>query len=65
MTPSIVESDGGRVFEERVGDLAGRVDRGTNLRSSAGINGGLFVAMMLMILFRVRYPRWWFDFAGN
>ena len=28
-----------------------------------GITGGLFVATMLMILFRQRYPRWWFDFA--
>lgn len=32
-------------------------------RSGAGITGGLFVATMLMILFRMRYPRWWFDFA--
>ncbi|MGH3649522.1 MAG: DUF4389 domain-containing protein [Acidimicrobiia bacterium] len=32
-------------------------------RNGAGITGGLFVATMLMILFRVRYPRWWFDFA--
>jgi len=28
-----------------------------------GITGGLFVATMLMIVFRQRYPRWWFDFA--
>ena len=28
-----------------------------------GIAGGLFVATMLMIVFRQRYPRWWFDFA--
>jgi hypothetical protein len=28
-----------------------------------GIAGGLFLATMLMILFRQRYPRWWFDFA--
>jgi len=28
-----------------------------------GIVGGLFVATMLMIVFRQRYPRWWFDFA--
>lgn len=28
-----------------------------------GITGGLFLATMLMIVFRVRYPRWWFDFA--
>jgi hypothetical protein len=24
---------------------------------------GLWVAIALMIMFRVRYPRWWFDFA--
>ena len=28
-----------------------------------GITGGLFVATMLMIVFRQRYPRWWFDFS--
>jgi hypothetical protein len=28
-----------------------------------GILGGLFIATMLMIVFRERYPRWWFDFA--
>ncbi|MGD2100983.1 MAG: DUF4389 domain-containing protein [Acidimicrobiia bacterium] len=31
--------------------------------SGAGISGGLFLATMLMIVFRQRYPRWWFDFA--
>jgi hypothetical protein len=31
--------------------------------SSGGIATGLFVATVLMILFRQRYPRWWFDFA--
>jgi hypothetical protein len=30
---------------------------------SGGIVSGLFVATSLMILFRQRYPRWWFDFA--
>jgi len=30
-----------------------------------GIAGGLFVATMLMVVFRQRYPRWWFDFALN
>ena len=28
-----------------------------------GIAGGLFLATMLMIVFRQRYPRWWFDFS--
>lgn len=31
--------------------------------SGGGIAGGLFGATLLMILFRQRYPRWWFDFA--
>lgn len=32
-------------------------------RTGGGIVGGLFFATLLMILFRQRYPRWWFDFA--
>src|SRR5262245_32074741 len=32
-------------------------------RSGLGIVGGLAVATALMIVFRQRYPRWWFDFA--
>ncbi len=32
-------------------------------RNGGGIAGGLFLATMLMIVFRNRYPRWWFDFA--
>ncbi len=32
-------------------------------RSGVGIGAGLFVATALMIVFRERYPRWWFDFA--
>lgn len=35
----------------------------TTTRSGGGISGGLFVATLLMIVFRQRYPRWWFDFA--
>jgi hypothetical protein len=31
--------------------------------SGGGILGGLAVATALMIVFRRRYPRWWFDFA--
>lgn len=37
------------------------VSRATS--TGAGIAGGLAVATALMILFRQRYPRWWFDFA--
>ena len=32
-------------------------------RTGGGIASGLFVATMLMIVFRQRYPRWWFSFA--
>jgi hypothetical protein len=39
-------------------------ETGEQIRTTGGgILGGLFVATMLMILFRERYPRWWFDFA--
>ncbi|HEX7101243.1 MAG TPA: DUF4389 domain-containing protein [Nitrolancea sp.] len=39
-------------------------DSGRHLRESGGgILGGIFLATLLMILFRQRYPRWWFDFA--
>jgi len=31
-------------------------------RSGGGIMGGLAIATALMIVFRQRYPRWWFDF---
>lgn len=30
---------------------------------TGGIVTGLFVATALMLLFRQRYPRWWFDFS--
>jgi len=35
----------------------------TATNSGGGIAAGLFGATLLMILFRRRYPRWWFDFA--
>jgi hypothetical protein len=31
--------------------------------ASGGFTGGLWLATLLMIVFRRRYPRWWFDFA--
>ncbi len=37
---------------------------GEGIRTTGGgILSGIFVATVLMILFRTRYPRWWFDFA--
>lgn len=39
-------------------------ETGETVRSSGGgIMGGLAVATALMIVFRQRYPRWWFEFA--
>lgn len=35
----------------------------TVTQTGGGIAGGLAVATALMIIFRQRYPRWWFDFA--
>lgn len=43
-------------------DEAGNVIQ-TATYTSGGVIGGLFVATALMIVFRVKYPRWWFDFT--
>jgi hypothetical protein len=46
------------------GDTRQVSDTGEVIQSgSGGIVVGLFVATMLMILFRQRYPKWWFEFA--
>ena len=39
---------------------AGSVEKRQN---GLGIHAGLALATALMIVFRQRYPRWWFDFA--
>ena len=52
-----LEFDGDRDNRRR-GEV---VSRATS--SGGGIAAGLFGATLLMILFRQRYPRWWFDFA--
>ncbi len=31
--------------------------------TGGGITTGLFIATVLMLVFRQKYPRWWFDFA--
>lgn len=41
---------------------AGEIVRRTR-DSAGGLAGGLAAATALMIVFRGRYPRWWFDFA--
>ncbi|MBU1175326.1 MAG: DUF4389 domain-containing protein [Alphaproteobacteria bacterium] len=40
-------------------DAAGQVVQ----TSGGGIAAGLTIATLLMIVFRQKYPRWWFDFA--
>ena len=35
----------------------------TASQSAGGLLSGLFLATVLMIVFRQRYPRWWFDFS--
>jgi len=43
-------------------DAAGEVVQQTQ-QSTGGLAFGLAAATALMIIFRQRYPRWWFDFA--
>lgn len=38
-------------------------EAGEAVRSTGGFGASLAIATALMILFRRRYPRWWFDFA--
>ena len=51
----LVSGGGGSSF---LGGVGGAVQT-----SGGGIAGGLAVATALMIVFRQRYPRWWFDFV--
>jgi hypothetical protein len=52
---SILSSDATQTAYNRSGT--------TVTHTGGGIASGLFVATLLMIVFRQRYPRWWFDFA--
>ena len=46
------------------GNSSGQYDGATaTITSGGGIVAGLFLATALMIVFRLVYPRWWFDFA--
>ncbi len=46
------------------GDAEAVTETGERVSANAGgIAAGLAVATALMIVFRQRYPRWWFDFA--
>lgn len=51
----LLTSGGGETVVTEAGD---RIEQ-----SGGGVLAGLFLATMLMLVFRLRYPRWWFDFA--
>ena len=52
------------VLLSATGDQTVVTETGERLeRAGWSISTGLAVATMLMIVFRMRYPRWWFDFA--
>ncbi len=50
-----------------IGDEAFNVGGGTvdNARFTAGFGGVLFVPTVLMLLFRRKYPDWWFNWNLN
>jgi len=50
---ALVTGSGETVYMDEAGQVVGRV---------GGLASGLVVATALMIIFRRRYPRWWFDF---
>ena len=52
---SLLTMAGGGGFSNEANDYV--------MANGGGIAGGLVVATALMILFRQRYPRWWFNFA--
>lgn len=51
---AIISAEGTRSYTDELGRKV--------VESGPGIAGALFVATALMILFRQRYPKWWFDF---
>lgn len=50
----LLTGSGGTQYVDQAGRATGFAAGGTT---------GLFLATVLMIVFRQRYPRWWFDFA--
>jgi hypothetical protein len=58
----LISVTGDTVTNTVVLNQAGEVVR-TSRNTAAGLVSGLAAATALMILFRQRYPRWWFDFS--
>jgi hypothetical protein len=59
---SLISGAGETVTNTVYLNQAGEVVR-TTRQAVGGLASGLSVATALMIIFRQRYPRWWFDFA--
>jgi hypothetical protein len=58
----LISVTGDTVTNTVVLNQAGEVVR-TSRNTAAGLVSGLATATALMIFFRQRYPRWWFDFS--
>jgi hypothetical protein len=58
----LIVGSGATVTNTVVLNQAGEVVNRTR-QTAGGLTTGLAVATALMIIFRQRYPRWWFDFA--
>jgi Domain of unknown function (DUF4389) len=59
---ALISGAGQTVTNTVVLNQAGEVVKRTQ-NTAGGLASGLAVATALMIIFRQRYPRWWFDFA--
>jgi len=57
----LISGAGGTVTVTNFVNAAGEVVKRSE-ETTGGLASGLFAATALMIVFRERYPRWWFDF---